>query len=470
MHLRLSRTSSVQQMRVSWTSAQGDDAAKHRVEWGVKASSLDRVTPAASHTYAAADLCGFPANASGFHAPGFFHEAVLELASDTPGAPPTKFFYRVGSDAYGWSAVHSFTPPAPVDPHGALSVIIAADMGETYEDGSQYHWEEPDAVNTTVHIAKRLASNGGKGIDLVLHPGDLSYATGYESEWDRFMAQIEPISSYVPYMTGMGNHERDFPGSGNSIGAGDSGGECGVPTEARFHMPTCAQPNTRPCIGQKYVGKEAGRAHHSSVVVGVPGTVRAAKPVGSADDGWYSFEQGPLHVLMLHTEMSSAKSSRQHAFVAADLAAVNRTRTPWVIVAGHRQMYAGNAKLPQNALGDLEPLLMQYKVDIAFWGHIHYAQRSCPMIQGACVTLKDAAGYDAPIHAIIGNAGQSLSTFPDPSARAKWSVYQAKEWGFSHMTIHNATHLTLDYYADAPLDGKAPLHHTVTVKRGYPRV
>ena len=141
-----------------------------------------------------------------------------------------------------------------------------------------------------------------------------------------------------------------------------------------------------------------------------------------------------------------------------------------MIVAGHRQMYAGNAKLPQNALGDLEPLLMQYKVDIAFWGHIHYAQRSCPMIQGACVTLKDAAGYDAPIHAIIGNAGQSLSTFPDPSARAKWSVYQAKEWGFSHMTIHNATHLTLDYYADAPLDGKAPLHHTVTVKRGYPRV
>ena len=35
--------------------------------------------------------------------------------------------------------------------------------------------------------------------------------------------------------------------------------------------------------------------------------------VGSADDGWYSFDQGPLHVLMLHTEMSSAASSRQHA-------------------------------------------------------------------------------------------------------------------------------------------------------------
>lgn len=124
----------------------------------------------------------------------------------------------------------------------------------------------------------------------------------------------------------------------------------------------------------------------------------------------------------------------------------------------------------QNAMGALEPLLVHHKVDLAFWGHIHYAQRSCPMVNATCVTKTDAAGYDAPIHAIIGNAGQSLSTFPPPSGRAKWSVYQAKEWGFSHMTIHNATHLTLDYYADAPLDATAPLHHSVTLVRAFPRV
>ena len=47
---------------------------------------------------------------------------------------------------------------------------------------------------------------------------------------------------------------------------------------------------------------------------------------------------------------------------------------------------------------------------------------------------------------------------------------QGKEWGFSHMTIHNATHLTLDYYADAPLDATAPLHHSVTLVRAFPRV
>ena len=92
------------------------------------------------------------------------------------------------------------------------------------------------------------------------------------------------------------------------------------------------------------------------------------------------------------------------------------------------------------------------------------------MIDAKCVTTKDAAGYDAPIHAVIGNAGQSLTSFPPANETAKWSVYQGKEWGFSHMLAHNATHLTLNYYADAPLGGVAPLHHSVTVVRKFPRV
>jgi hypothetical protein len=119
-------------------------------------------------------------------------------------------------------------------------------------------------------------------------------------------------------------------------------------------------------------------------------------------------------------------------------------------------------------MGDLEPLLLKHKVDIAFWGHVHFAQRSCPMYNATCAATKDAAGYDAPIHAVIGNAGQTLTPFSSP--KANWSMYEASEWGFSHVTVHNLTHLTLDYYADAPLHQTAPLHHTVTIVRKYPRV
>ena len=463
MHVRLARTSSEDEMRVAWTSAQADGT--HVVQWGVKDAVLDQTSKASTHTYAASDLCGFPANASGFHAPGHFHEAVLSLPAERPAA--FTVYYRVGSEQYGWSPVRSFEAPRradaePLAGRPALSVIVAADMGEAYEDGSQYHWEEPNSVNTTLHIERMLSSNGGVGIDLVVHPGDLSYATGYESEWDRFMEMIEPIASRVPYMTSMGNHERDFPLSGSTIGAGDSGGECGVPTQARFHMPTCPQPNTAPCVG-------APAREHSKLQL-PPGHAhkRMSAPVGSADDGWYSFNQGPVHFAVMNTELSSRFGSRQHAFFAADLAAVDRKATPWVLFLGHRQMYCDNQYAAENDMGDLEPLLLKHKVDIAFWGHVHFAQRSCPMYNATCAATKDAAGYDAPIHAVIGNAGQTLTPFSSP--KANWSLYEASEWGFSHVTVHNLTHLTLVYYADAPLHQTAPLHHTVTIVRKYPRV
>ena len=157
-----------------------------------------------------------------------------------------------------------------------------------------------------LHIERMLSSSGGVGIDLVMHPGDLSYATGYESEWDRFMAMIEPIASRVPYMTGQGNHERDFPLSGSTIGKGDSGGECGVPTQARFHMPTCAQPNTAPCVGSP------AREHSKLQLPPGHAHKRMSAPVGSADDGWYSFNQGPVHFAVMNTELSSRFGSRQH--------------------------------------------------------------------------------------------------------------------------------------------------------------
>ncbi|WZN63352.1 hypothetical protein HKI87_07g49000 [Chloropicon roscoffensis] len=40
--------------------------------------------------------------------------------------------------------------------------------------------------------------------------------------------------SWVPYMTTIGNHERDWPNSGGRYGGQDSGGECGVPYMSRL--------------------------------------------------------------------------------------------------------------------------------------------------------------------------------------------------------------------------------------------
>lgn len=185
-------------------------------------------------------------------------------------------YYYIAS-CNGTSEERSFRGPPTPNADSVLHITALADMGETYEDGSQYHWMEPFAINTTSGAIDpwnddennngltKMTLNPGQGVlgnsgkdgpprghtmkwlsssssnvksDVVLHIGDLSYATGFESEWDIFMSQIEDIASTIPYMIAQGNHERDYPNSGSTFSGGDSGGECGVPTQARFRMPT----------------------------------------------------------------------------------------------------------------------------------------------------------------------------------------------------------------------------------------
>ena len=84
------------------------------------------------------------------------------------------------------------------------------------------------------------------------------------------------------------------------------------------------------------------------------------------------------------------------------------------------------------------------------------------------MTSKDGAGYDAPIHAVVGNAGQSLTGLP--KIKAPWSIYNAQEYGWSHIAVSNSTHLRTDYYANVPLGTKPPIHHTFDIVRSFPRV
>ena len=94
----------------------------------------------------------------------------------------------------------------------------------------------PSVANSTRLITARSAD-----ADFVLHVGDIAYAMGHAAKWSAFGEQVQRIASRVPYMVAIGNHEYDFPAQpfkpllftyGN-----DGGGECGVPYNARFHMP-----------------------------------------------------------------------------------------------------------------------------------------------------------------------------------------------------------------------------------------
>ena len=51
---------------------------------------------------------------------------------------------------------------------------------------------------------------------------------------------------------------------------------------------------------------------------------------------YYSFDHGPIHFVQFSTEVNFEPGSDQYAFVTADLAAVDRSKTPWVIAGFHR--------------------------------------------------------------------------------------------------------------------------------------
>lgn len=60
-----------------------------------------------------------------------------------------------------------------------------------------------------------------------------------------------------------------------------------------------------------------------------------AEESGSGSNFYYSYETGPLHVIMLGCYVDYLEDSPQAAWLRADLASVDRARTPWLLVGMH---------------------------------------------------------------------------------------------------------------------------------------
>lgn len=87
VHLAL--TGRPSEVKVLWVSG---PVGQPLIRWGAGPQSLDREAPADSTTYTREDMCGAPANSTGWLDPGALHSVVLgDLA------PGRRYFYTVGS-------------------------------------------------------------------------------------------------------------------------------------------------------------------------------------------------------------------------------------------------------------------------------------------------------------------------------------------------------------------------------------
>ncbi|XP_023887771.1 nucleotide pyrophosphatase/phosphodiesterase [Quercus suber] len=112
----------------------------------------------------------------------------------------------------------------------------------------------------------------------------------------------------------------------------------------------------------------------------------------------------------------------------------------------------------------LQKLWQKYKVDLAFYGHVHNYERSCPIYQNQCVK-SGRSHYSGPvdgtIHVVVGGGGSHLSTFSGVTPR--WSLYRDYDYGFVKLTAFNHSSLLFEYKKSS--DGK--VYDSFTIAREY---
>ncbi len=102
-------------------------------------------------------------------------------------------------------------------------------------------------------------------------------------------------------------------------------------------------------------------------------TLNAGANSGSKNNLYYSFTQGLTHFVVFSAEAYAHSQSadflaNQLAFMKADLAAVDRSKTPWVVGLVHRDFIM----LPEAFLF-FGPVLEDAGVDVMFCGHVLYS-------------------------------------------------------------------------------------------------
>lgn len=413
------------EMTVTWTSGYGIEEAYPFVKWGHKGGH-QKLSPAGTLTFNRNSMCGSPAQTVGWRDPGFIHTGFLKDLW-----PNTEYTYKLGhrlsNGSFVWTKLYSFKASPYPGQDSLQRVVIFGDMGKAEVDGSnEYSNYQPGSLNTTDKLINDL-----ENIDIVFHIGDISYANGYVSQWDQFTSQVEPIASKVPYMVGSGNHERDWPGTGSFYTGMDSGGECGVLAETMFYVPA------------------ENRAKY-----------------------WYATDYGMFHFCIADTEHDWREGSEQYKFIEKCLASADRQKQPWLIFAAHRVLgyssdfyYAAEGSFAEPMGRDnIEKLLQKYKVDIAFYGHVHNYERTCPVYQNQCVnqeTSHYSGTLNGTIHIVVGGAGCHLSKFSD--VQTTWSLVKDYDFGFGKLTAFNHSSLLFEYKKSS----NGNVYDSFTISRNY---
>jgi hypothetical protein len=285
---------------------------------------------------------------------------------------------------------------------------------------------------------------------------------------DRFLQSMQPLTATLPYLVSPGVLLRAVPRLRSRLTLG------------------------APCTGNHEAA--ANFSAYRNRFAGQPGAAARA-----SQSLYWSVDIGPVHLVSYNTEVyfwpkqfGYEHAQRQHAWLAADLAAAdaNRDKVPWVIIMGHRPMYCiatgpdgrcdgeheasrtgtmmqcsatnGHQCAPLGGAAKAAPLLSveelmyAHGVDVAMFGHVHAYARHWPVFREVPFPGPDAyTDPPATVHITNGAAGNPEMLLGDASpplgaCGAPWCAFQAgyaprpgqtADYSYARLSVCNATHL-----------------------------
>ncbi|CAK0783896.1 hypothetical protein CVIRNUC_007096 [Coccomyxa viridis] len=343
-------------------------------------------------------------------------------------------YYKVGDVAKELSAEFPLTLRNSLKPGGQftfpLRLGVVADIGQTFNSSVTYQHLVADNPDATVFV------------------GDLSYADDFDDTCSEPGAGI-PGDPNIP------SNYVDFPLSGTPVYQTcqfkwDTMGRLLQRSGNATSLPYIFLPGNHEIEQDEYLETFQSYRHRYRMDY---------EPAYSDDPLYYSVDIGPVHTIMLNAYggylpnntidtvsggqaqflygngggqafhdgnyPQSTIGAQQLSWLLNDLARVDRTKTPWVIVAWHQppyNSYSTHYKEADCLRETVEPFLYNAGVDIVLHGHVHAYERNYQTynyaINGCAprwLTMGDGGNQEGLYRTFAAEAG--TCTCPAVSAR-----------------------------------------------------
>lgn len=202
-------------------------------------------------------------------------------------------------------------------------------------------------------------------------------------------------------------------------------GDNAYPSGSASNFQDCYEPSwgrhkerTRPSAGNHDYETPGASAYHAYF----------GSSAGDPSKGYYSYELGDWHIVVLNSNVDTAAGSQQLEWLAADLAANPRTCT---LAYWHHPLFSSGQHGNHPAVKPFWDALYAAGADVVLVGHDHDYERFAP---------QDPNGVADPAQGIrqfvVGTGGSSLIDFGAIAANSQ--VRSSSTWGVLELTLYSS--------------------------------